>query len=32
MLISGLTCNDPWPVAVHHQYLFAGADIEEGDA
>jgi len=25
----GLTVMDPWPVAVHHQYLFAGADIEE---
>lgn len=25
----GLPVNDPWPVAVHHQYVYAGANIDE---
>lgn len=25
----GLPVNDPWPVAVHHQYVYTGANMEE---
>jgi|GEM_PF-1441029 len=25
----GLPVQDPWPIAVHHQYIYAGAEVEE---
>jgi hypothetical protein len=24
----GLPVHDPWPVAVHHQYVYRGVDLE----